>query len=238
MSFFYKLINNQGLIIAVLIILLWLANTWICLNINFFTVSWWWLLSLILGQTFLNTGLFITAHDAMHGLICPFQQRLNDSIGCVAVTLYGLFPYNKLKQRHLLHHHFPATHLDPDYHDGVHTSFFSWYEQFMSKYMSWQQLWKLLLMVLGLIFVGQVSWLNLILGWGLPLILSSLQLFTFGTFFPHRRLKTDAENTHYIHSLNLSPFWSFVTCYNFGYHWEHHQYPHLPWWQLSPVKIK
>jgi beta-carotene ketolase (CrtW type) len=106
----------------------------------------------------------------------------------------------------------------------------------MRKYISWQQLSKLSLLVLGITYLGQISWLNLILGWGLPLILSSLQLFTFGTFFPHRRLETDGGNTHQIHSLNLSPFWSFIACYNFAYHWEHHQYPHLPWWKLSLVK--
>lgn len=232
-----KMIKYQlGLIIALFIIGFWLVNTLVCLHSDLTTIPLFWLLVLILGQTFLNTGIFITAHDGMHGLICPFNNHLNNFIASVAVTLYGLFPFQKFKDRHLLHHGFPATPFDPDYHDDYHANFFSWYGQFMRKYMSWWQLSKLSLIVLSITYVGQISWLNLVLGWGLPLIFSSFQLFTFGTFFPHRQLKRDQRNTDHIHSLNLSPFWSFIVCYNFGYHWEHHQYPHLPWWKLTAVK--
>lgn len=229
-----KLIKKKlGLIIAFLSITLWSININIGIHVNLSDISWFWLLILILGQTFLNTGLFITAHDGMHGLIYSSNPRLNNFIGSIAVKLYGLFCYKKLRERHLLHHRFPNTALDPDYHNGSHSSFFLWYGQFMSKYINWQELSKLSLVVVGIAYFGEISWLNLILCWGLPLIFSSLQLFTFGTFFPHRCLNTKLETTPQIHSLNFSPFWSFITCYNFGYHWEHHQYPHLPWWQLS-----
>ncbi len=224
-----KLIKQKwSLIIALLIVALWAINVNIGLHLHLNDISWFGLLLLILGQTFLNTGLFITAHDGMHGLIYKANPRLNNFIGSIAVNLYGLFSYQKLRERHLLHHRFPNTPLDPDYHNGSHSSFFLWYGQFMSKYINWRELSKLSLVVVGITYFGQISWLNLILCWGLPLIFSSLQLFTFGTFFPHRCLKTELENTPHIHSLNLSPFWSFIACYNFSYHWEHHQYPHLP----------
>jgi beta-carotene ketolase (CrtW type) len=183
--------HELSLIIAFFIIGLWTANTFICFHSNLKDISLLRLLILILGQTFLNTGLFITAHDAMHGLLCPFNLRLNNFIGSATVILYGLFSYQKLKEQHLLHHHFPSTALDPDYYHGDNSHFLAWYGHFMRKYISWQQLSQLSLVVLGITYFGNISWLNLILCWAFPLILSSLQLFTFGTFLPHRRLQTD-----------------------------------------------
>lgn len=225
-----------SLIVAFFIIGLWGGMLAICLKMDLEQIPIFGVCMMIMVQTFLNTGLFITAHDAMHGLVCPFNLRLNHGLGVVAVTLYALFPYQKLRERHLLHHRFPATSLDPDYHDGKNSSFLSWYGQFMQRYLCWQQLFKLLFIVISIGYVGHISFLNLILFWWLPLIFSSFQLFTFGTFFPHRHLKTDQENSHPIRSLNLAPFWSFLTCYHFSYHWEHHQYPHLPWWQLPSIR--
>ncbi len=229
--------NSWGLMIALSILLLWGISTFICLSGNLDLMHPWRLLMLILLQTFLNTGLFITAHDGMHGLIYPFNRSINDFIGAMAVNLYGLFSYEELTKRHFLHHLHPATNLDPDYHDHDHDSFIRWYREFMTNYMSYQQLLKLLLLVTTMIYLAQVSWLNLLLCWALPLILSSLQLFTFGTFFPHRKLGEYLPSMSQIQSLNFSRFWSFIACYNFSYHWEHHQYPNLPWWQLSPMKI-
>jgi len=73
--------------------------------------------------------------------------------------------------------------------------------------------------------------LNVLLFFSLPLLLSSLQLFVFGTYLPHRALEPQAE-AHRPRSLNLPVWLSLLTCYHFGYHWEHHQYPWLAWHQL------
>ena len=229
--------NSLGLVIAVSILALWSVNTFISLSSDLNLISLWKLLILVLLQTFLNTGLFITAHDGMHGLIYPFKSSVNDFIASMAVNLYALFSYQELRQRHFLHHLYPATDKDPDYHRDSRSSFWSWYVEFMTKYMNYQQLLKLLLLILVMVYIAQISWFNLIFCWLLPLILSSLQLFTFGTFLPHRRLEKYLPSISEIKSLNFSPFWSFIACYNFGYHWEHHHYPNLPWWQLSPIKI-
>jgi fatty acid desaturase len=35
----------------------------------------------VLLTTFFYTGIFITAHDAMHGLVSPSYRKLNDVIG-------------------------------------------------------------------------------------------------------------------------------------------------------------
>lgn len=234
---FNKNHNSQGLMIALSILSLWSINTFVSLSSNLNMFSPWQLLIVILLQTFLNTGLFITAHDGMHGLIKPSNTSVNNFIGSLAVNLYGLFSYQQLKYKHLLHHLYPATDLDPDYHHDSHSNFVSWYGEFMMKYMSSQQLLKLLVFVLLMIYSMNVSWLNLILCWALPLILSSLQLFTFGTFFPHRQIDKAFSSISPIKSLNFSPFWSLIACYNFSYHWEHHQYPHLAWWQLSRMQV-
>ena len=66
-------------------------------------------------QTFLYTGLFITTHDAMHGLVLPKHPTLNNYIGCLAVLLYALFSYTKLRKKHQEHHKFPASNKDPDF---------------------------------------------------------------------------------------------------------------------------
>ena len=44
-------------------------------------------LGLITGQTWLYTGLFICAHDAMHSTLAPRNPKLNDMIGRVIFIL-------------------------------------------------------------------------------------------------------------------------------------------------------
>jgi len=52
------------------------------------------------GRTFIQTGLFIVAHDAIHGVVLPSNRRLNDGIGQLVLTLYALLPYEKLAFNH------------------------------------------------------------------------------------------------------------------------------------------
>jgi beta-carotene ketolase (CrtW type) len=79
-----------------------------------------------------------------------------------------------------------------------------------------------------------IAVVNLCLFWILPIFLSTMQLFFFGTYLPHRSSK--AENSHHAISSNYPPIWSFLTCYHFGYHWEHHEYPFLAWYDLPSVR--
>jgi beta-carotene ketolase (CrtW type) len=63
-------IGITGVAIALLIIIIWVLNFWFLLNsISVEQIFWGWVGLAILGQTFISTGLFITAHDAMHGAI-------------------------------------------------------------------------------------------------------------------------------------------------------------------------
>ena len=93
--------------------------------------------------------------------------------------------------------------------------------------------------LIGLALIFQVlehivglSALNIALFWALPPIVSSFQLFYFGTYLPHRGEVESFEDAHHARSNEYSVLWSFLTCCHFGYHWEHHQYPGTPWWLL------
>jgi beta-carotene/zeaxanthin 4-ketolase len=197
----------------------------------------WWSCGLLLIRTFLHTGLFITAHDAMHGSICPDRSHWNRWIGITCTTLYAILPYQTLLTKHHLHHQHPATELDPDF---ANRGFWGWYVQFMGGYIDRNQALKLLL-GMGAVFsiahyILQVSMLNLLLLWVLPILLSSLQLFYFGTYLPHRPEISASQAEISIRSSNLHPLWSLLTCYHFGYHWEHHEHPGIPWYRLPALK--
>jgi beta-carotene/zeaxanthin 4-ketolase len=234
--------NNLSLPIALAIIGLWTISLWSCLHIHLGAYHPLGLLGAVVWQTWLYTGLFITAHDAMHGSIHPFPQ-IDRAIGRVCLWLYAGFDYSLLTAKHHLHHQYPASDLDPDFHDGVATNFWSWYAHFVCEHFSWPQTIYLILM-LG-VYAGITSSVvghdrqsllesiaNPILFWAIPSLLSSLQLFYFGTFLPHREPQDGYLNPHRARTIPRSRCWSLVSCYHFGYHQEHHQSPHLPWWQL------
>ena len=185
----------------------------------------------VLGQTFLETGLFVIAHEAMHGLICPAHLPLNHAFGAIAAQVYALFPYPKLTYRHWQHHRHSECAQDPDFHDGC-DAFVPWYLKFMREYWNWQQFLGLAVVVCSIGYVRHICPLNLLLFWALPLGLSSIQLFYFGTFLPHRGLGVSSYQPDYGLNQRLTWLISLLTCYHLGYHYEHHTYPQVPWWQL------
>ncbi|BAQ61457.1 beta-carotene ketolase [Geminocystis sp. NIES-3708] len=226
--------NYLGLVIALVIIALWIL-TFSMYQINDLTkINYLIILLLILWQTFLNTGLFIIAHDGMHGLIFPTNIKLNHFIGSFCLTLYACLSYENLKEKHFLHHRFSGTNLDPDFHNTNNISFLRWYGEFMNKYLSVKHLFRLSAVVLFIAYFCKITWVYLLLFWALPLILSSLQLFFFGTYLPHRQCNQKEEILS-IKSLYLPVFLSLIACYHFSYHREHHQYPFVPWWQLPSL---
>jgi beta-carotene ketolase (CrtW type) len=227
--------NVLGITIALTIIGLWISSLFVFFSweitpsyLPHILVAIWW-------QTFLYTGLFITGHEGMHGLICPQNLQLNHLIGWIAVKLYALFDYKKLLTKHWLHHRHPASALDPDFHDGESSAFWAWYSHFLKNYWSWKRLTSLLAIVGFLSLAFNIPLLNLFCFVLLPAILSSLQLFYFGTFLPHREPQEGYCSPHRSQSTALPVFWSFITCYHFGYHQEHHEYPNVPWWQLPRI---
>jgi beta-carotene ketolase (CrtW type) len=225
----------RGTLIALVIIGLWASSLSLLFSLNISSIQILGGMSAVLWQTFLYTGLFITAHDAMHGVVYPQNRRINSLIGSVAVFLYALFSYKKLLAKHWLHHRHPASKVDPDFHDGKHKNFFGWYFHFIKGYWSWTQVIGLIVAFSIMSHLLHVSSINLALFWVLPSLLSSIQLFYFGTYLPHREPKGGYRNPHRAQSNPLPAFWSLITCYHFGYHQEHHEYPHVPWWKLPEI---
>lgn len=227
---------STGLVIASVVIATWTSSLCFLLSLDLTQIPLGWLLLAIAWQTFLSVGLFITAHDAMHGSIYPQNRRINDLIGAIAIGIYGLFSYRWMRQKHRQHHQHPASSFDPDFHDGQHPHFLAWYWHFMKGYATWQQQFGMTVLFHSLRLALHIPVSNLILVWIVPLLLSSLQLFYFGTFLPHKEPRQGYTDSHKAESLNYSLLWSFLSCYHFGYHWEHHEYPLLPWWKLPTVR--
>jgi len=219
----------QGLGWAALLLLGWLASLVLFLPLDGLQRSPWALLFAILVRTLLQTGLFIVAHDAMHGLLVPGRPALNDGIGALMLGLYAAVPYGRSHRKHQEHHRAPGGELDPDFHAPGRGSFLPWYGQFMAGYLGPMEL-AVLLVAWGLL-AWFTSIASVLLICTLPLILSSLQLFTFGTYLPHRGPAWDPEDHHAI-NIDLPEWLSLLACFHFGYHLEHHQAPELAWHQL------
>jgi len=194
----------------------------------------------VLVRTFLHTGLFIVTHEAIHRNISR-SGLLNDGFGYLTSSLYALLPYAVLAKNHRLHHRFPGTRQDPDSAHPDRDDYLSWYLRFMMNYQANGQAW-VSAVGMAIIFCILVSIhipaSNLLLFWIIPLIGSSFQLFTFGIFLPHRYSSNEHLGQHRALSTNLPVFWSFITCYHFGYHREHHQYPNLSWYQLPQAYLE
>jgi beta-carotene/zeaxanthin 4-ketolase len=239
-----------GILVASTLFCLWFCSLIFSLSIDLAMIPGIWIALIVLGRTFIHTGLFIIAHDAIHGTVMPKHQQMNHWVGAIAISLYALLPYKKYFRKHWEHHGQPGQVGDPDFHDGIHSSIFAWYFRFMNGYLDARQKW-VLLVGMSVIFHGlriglHVPGINLVLFWVLPIVFSSMQLFVFGTYLPHREQAGESissaqealkqDNPHHATSSNYPVFWSFLTCYHFGYHWEHHEYPHLPWYRLPSAR--
>jgi beta-carotene ketolase (CrtW type) len=178
-------------------------------------------------RTFTNVGLFITAHDAMHGTVAPRWPRANDAIGAACLLLYAGLSYRALRTAHHAHHATPGVASDPDWSDDPRLVVWLW--RFVAQYASWR----------ALIAHGTYVTLLLLCGASVPVILavqvlpawmSVVQLFVFGTWLPHRPPREGTFVDAHRATSTSSPAWlSLLTCFHFGYHLEHHRAPHVPW---------
>jgi beta-carotene/zeaxanthin 4-ketolase len=228
--------NNQGLWVALSLIGIWVTSTVVLFTIDLTNLPVWIKILGFTWQMFLYVGLFVTAHDGMHGSIAPRNPQLNDAIGSFVLFVYAMFPFGKMRQMHQIHHDLPARVGDPDYHNGEQPNFFAWYFNFMHNYWSWLRLGSLILTFHLIHQILRVPELNLALFWVFPSVMSSFQLFLFGTFLPHREPIGGYINDCRATSTPFSEFWSLISCYHFGYHEEHHDLPHLSWWQLPAAR--
>ena len=199
-------------------------------------------------QVWLSVGLFIIAHDAMHGSLAPKRPQLNEWVGGLALALYAGFSYRALLPKHHDHHRFAGTADDPDFDHENPDRPVRWYLAFMGEYLSWRLFgWVTLLAVIYSLLVfafhpqGTWRWLHVFVFWLFPSLVASVQLFWFGTFLPHRHelISDDGRGFDDRHNSrsNAYPAWlSLLTCFHFGYHHEHHLAPGVPWWRLPALR--
>ena len=227
-----------GVAIGGCIVSLWFVSLAATLAVDVAQLPAWSIAVAVLGRTFLHTGLFITAHDAMDSSLLPQHPRINRAIGQMAVWLYAWLPYERCRTNHLDHHRHPNQPDDPDFHRG-NSHPIHWYLQFIREYFSARQLVLFAIGNGGLFAVLSgllgTSPLNILLFWCCPLVLSSMQLFFFGTYLPHREPAWNSPSAPIIRSLPFPVWRSFLTCYHLGYHWEHHTFPNIPWYRLTEV---
>lgn len=222
----------MAVLISVILILSWFFHLFYCLSYVEVKPGNIYLYLHILLQGYLFTGLFITAHDAMHGNISS-NKRINMITGTICSFLFAGLSYKKLLKNHIRHHNHPGTELDPDFYTGSH-NFFVWWFVFLKRYITIFQL-----IVMAVIFnLLKLSYPELSI-WSffiLPALLSTFQLFFFGTYLPHRQPHTHDMHPHNSRTQKRNHFTAMLSCYFFGYHSEHHSFPKTPWWQMYKLK--
>lgn len=223
----------QGALGASLAMMIMSAWAFFHIYAVFFTHGWGVMRVLLLVAllTWLNVGLFIVAHDAMHRSLVPQHPRINLWFGRIALALYAAFSFDRLKALHLDHHRFSGSHEDPDFNMNHPRNFWLWYGEFMRRYFGAKEFLILCVPVSVYLLLGaRVE--NILCFWAAPAALSSMQLFYFGTFLPHRVGDEAFPDAHNARTTQFNWLFSFMTCFHFGYHHEHHLSPYLPWWAL------
>lgn len=224
----------MGIVISFLIFVIWGGHLYYILRfVEVDYTSAMFYLHIVL-QAYFYTGLFITSHDAMHGSISK-NKTVNRYIGTVGASLFAGLSYKKLLKNHFAHHHHPGDEHDPDFSE-TSQNFFIWWFVFLKRYLSIIQL-----VIMAVMFNLLKIWFDefsIWFFWVLPAILSTFQLFYFGTFLPHRRPHADKMKPHNARTQKANHLWAMLSCYFFGYHYEHHENPHIPWWKLYKTKNK
>ncbi|HEV2612916.1 MAG TPA: fatty acid desaturase [Noviherbaspirillum sp.] len=196
-------------------------------------------LGLILLLTWLSVGMYIVAHDAMHGSLWPANRAAGDRIGALAVGLYAGFSFRQLCPKHHAHHRNPGSVDDPDFAPDTPGQAIAWYGRFLKTYFRQRELLIMAIRVGVYLLLGaRVE--NILLFFAVPGILSSFQLFYFGTYLPHRHTHAQSKplfpDHHNSRSNQFGYLSSLLTCFHFGYHHEHHLQPGVPWWRLPSIR--
>lgn len=225
---------NMGPAYAALIIISWGIVHIYSVFFHSLESSLWLTLPLIGMQCWLYTGLFIIAHDTMHGSLVPGKDRLNAAIGTSILFVYAGFNWSEMRKAHHEHHDYSGTEQDPDFNADNPIAFWPWYLKFFLTYFGWRQFGILFGFTAIYLLLG-ANYLNTIVMWAVPAVLSSVQLFYFGTYLTHRH-SDDFPDEHNARTNDFNWMSSLLSCFHFGYHHEHHLFPHEPWWRLPKRK--
>ena len=225
----------KGVISATVLLLGWLISLISLLRLDLLSQSAWCVTAAVLLRTAFQTGLFITAHDAMHGVLVPGSPTINHRLGAWFLWLYAGLPYRSCLRKHHNHHRFSGSSSDPDFCADASIGAWGWYRSFMAGYLSQSQMIRLLGLWLALAVLAtanhRTGWCNVLVVCVAPLLLSSWQLFLFGTYLPHR-IQQHAGDPQAPASIDHPVWLSLITCFHFGYHREHHESPQLAWFEL------
>ena len=191
----------------------------------------------IFVQTWLSTGLFIIAHDCIHGSFAPGRPSVNRTVGRLCFAIYACLPFDRLAAAHHDHHRFAGTGADPDFDADNPRRFAPWLLRFFRGYYSHRQIGLITVVACAYLATGATSLERIALFWAVPAVLAALQLFTFGTWLPHRHADDGFADHHNARSNGAGWLASLVSCFHFGgYHHEHHLHPGVPWWALPQAR--
>jgi beta-carotene/zeaxanthin 4-ketolase len=222
----------MGIMISSIVILAWLTHLLYILDkvqVDFTSSLFYFH---VLFQGYLYTGLFITGHDAMHGNISK-NKAINKIFGTLSSILFAGMSYNRLVKNHFRHHADPGSAEDPDFYMKSQ-NFFLWWGSFMYRYTTISQLiiMAVAFNILKLFFLESSIWFF----WVISAFLGTFQLFFFGTYLPHRYPHENFMKPHNARTQKKNHLWAMLSCYFFGYHYEHHAAPKTPWWKLYELK--
>src|SRR5690349_3608944 len=103
--------------------------------------AWWLAPCFVALLSWLFVGVFIVAHDCMHGALAPRLSGLERPLGHVCLWLYAALDYDALRAAHRVHHALPGTSSDPDFAPAASgTAFWPWYLAFLRRYITLRQL--------------------------------------------------------------------------------------------------
>jgi beta-carotene/zeaxanthin 4-ketolase len=206
--------------------------------IDLATVPWLAVAIVIAVQVWLSVGIFIIAHDAMHGSLAPLRPRLNRAIGRLMLFLFAGLSYDRLVVAHHAHHRHAGTAEDPDFDAEHPAAFLPWFATFVRRHVGWREIVGHGLIMWFYVLALGAPLANVIAFWSVPAALATVQLFYFGTYRPHRHGEDPFTDRHRARSETFPTWLSVLTCFNFGRHHEHHAAPQTPWWRLKPGLAK
>lgn len=222
----------MGILIAAVILIVWGSHLFYSLTYVDVSLSNPFMYLHMLLQGYFYTGLFITGHDAMHMTIAR-SNKVNRFFGYLSCFLFAGMSYKRLVKNHFMHHKHPGEEPDPDFNTKSQ-NFFIWWGTFLVRYTTISQLivMGVFYNVLKLQFSEPAIWAF----WVIPAFLGTFQLFYFGTYLPHMKPHEEIMKPHNARSLKKNHLLAMLTCYFFGYHYEHHESPGTPWWQLYKLR--